>query len=131
MVREHPRPLTRWLAGLAVVVGLFAMHGLTATTASAAAHCGGMPAHASAAHDAHMPDVPGQLTTMGVSTAGLEAGHAGALCVAILLMGVVLTLLARSGRRPQPLRIDSRHGVRPSRGVRAPPDRADLSVWRN
>lgn len=130
-MRENRRPLTRWLAGMAVVIGLFAMHGLTATTASAAAHCGGIPTHSSAEHHAEELGAPGPLVTMGVDAAGLDAGHAGALCVAILLMGVVLALMARNGRRPAPLRIDSRHGARPSRGVRAPPDRADLSVWRN
>ena len=116
---------------MAVVIGLFAMHGLTATTASAAAHCGGIPTHSSAEHHAEELGAPGPLVTMGVDAAGLDAGHAGALCVAILLMGVVLALMARNGRRPAPLRIDRRDGPRPSRGVRAPPDRADLSVWRN
>lgn len=133
-MRENRRPLSRWLAGLAVVVGLFAMHGLTATTASAAVHCGGMPTHAHAQGEpAELTELagPATLTTMGVSTTGLDGGHAGALCVATLLAGLVIAALIRRERRPAPMQVRGADTSRPSRGVRAPPDRADLSVWRN
>lgn len=145
-MRSQHRVKVRWLAGIAVVLGLFAMHGLTATTASAAAHCGALPSHAAtghheasaaASHDHATHDVAPlglakqSVTTMGVDLSGLEAGHAGVLCVAILIAGLILAALMRAERNPVRVGIRSRDAVRPSRGVRAPPDRAELSVWRN
>lgn len=137
-MRTDRRLLTRWVLAVAAVLGLLAMHGLTASTASAAADCGDMPVASHAvAHHLHAGDpamqhaAPIGVATMGVDLAGSDSAHTGMLCAAILLMAIVLGLMIRNTRREQPIRVRERNAGRPTRSVRAPPDHDDLSVWRN
>jgi hypothetical protein len=80
----------RWLLVLLVVSGLFVMHGITASTASAAAPCG-----VTAPHDQHGLAAPSEPTGTVVAAPDLAGGHDGALCLAVLVGGLVVGLLAR------------------------------------
>jgi hypothetical protein len=134
-VRHH----LRWLLMAAAVIGLFAMHGLSATTASAMSDCGEVPhTHAASAHvmatmaDTAAAQAPIAVTSMGLSTLG-DASNAGMSCLAILLIGFLAFLVARrTGIWVTPAqaglqRSDSRSGGRAPPG----PEQAELSVWRN
>ena len=139
---------------LLALAGLLAMHGITATTASAAAACGLAPIHAvgqvggqSSAHDrAHdHGHVPGPaaadpahgpaITTVqdaAVSGSPPTVDHAGMLCLAILAM--VLLVGLRGTRRLSPIApavVGSRLALR-TRSPRAPPDdrQSVLCRWR-
>lgn len=81
--------MPRWLLALLIVSGLFAMHGITATTASAATPCG-----VAAPHDHHAA-APAADRQPSLAAAGLAGGHEGALCLAVLVGGLLLGLLAR------------------------------------
>ena len=108
----------RWLLALVVATGLLAMHGITASTASAAAPCG-----AAVPHEHHAVPASGDLPTASqASDVGSLAHHAGALCLAILVGGLVVGALVRC----TPLRVlsDARaHAGTPvAVAGRAPPD---------
>jgi hypothetical protein len=137
---------------LLALAGLLAMHGITATTASAAVSCGQAPtpavgdsgAHATShasQHD-HGPatrgsapvDGPAIATVQGASLSGVLPGtdHAGMLCLAVLAVALLLGL-RRTGWTRQPAL--STLGSRPvlvARSPRAPPDDAQsvLCRWR-
>jgi len=77
-------------------VALFAMHGLTASTASAATPCGEAPVHA---HAAAMPQAPadaaGRPAMLNAPMA--DPTHGGMLCLALLVWATALLLVR--GRR--------------------------------
>jgi hypothetical protein len=82
--------MPRWLLGLLVVGGLFAMHGITASAASAAAPCG-----VTAPHDHQAASgAPGERGPT-LASPDVAGGHEGALCLAVLVGGLVLGLLTR------------------------------------
>lgn len=108
----------RWLLALVVATGLLAMHGITASAASAAAPCG-----AAVPHEHRAAPASGDLTTASqASDVESLAGHAGAFCLAILVGGLVVGALVRC----TPLRalFDTRAHAGPPLAVagRAPPD---------
>lgn len=108
----------RWLLALVVATGLLAMHGITASTASAAAPCGAAVPHEHEAVPAS-GDLP---TAQQASDVESLAGHAGALCLAILVGGLVVGALVRRS----PIRTLSDAGALASPPLaatgRAPPD---------
>lgn len=149
----------RVLLALGALLGLLAMHGITASTASAAAPCGQAPTHAPASHSAMAhggmahggmahggmhDDAPPSAAALaatpvvqGVQVASLlgtdpEPGHAGMLCLAIL--GMALLLVLRGTRWPGsgPQFDDGPAGRPGTRTSRAPPDDAQavLCRWR-
>lgn len=81
--------MPRWLLALLIVSGLFAMHGITAATASASVPCG-----VAAPHD-HQAAAPAADPQPTLAAAGLAGGHEGAVCLAVLVGGLLLGLLAR------------------------------------
>ena len=82
--------IPRWLLVLLIASGLFAMHGITASTASAAAPCGVV-----APHDQHGAASPAQSTGTVLVAPEQHGGHEGALCLAVLVGGLVVGLLRR------------------------------------
>ena len=83
----------RWLLALVVATGLLAMHGITTSTASAAAPCG-----TAVAHEHHSLPASGDLPMAQQATdADPLAGHTGALCLAILVGGLIVGLLLLRG----------------------------------
>ena len=147
--REGAPAGTSWLLLGLVLAGLFAMHGLgthgthsphgtdplTGTTMSSAAPAG-------VSHESHALGHGHAMASVGADAlaavvAGAGGGQAGGLllglCAAVLAatVGLLLTLIARSGltplRRPEPAPV----GLRTPRGRDPdPPDLARLSVRR-
>ena len=110
----------RWLLALVVATGLLAMHGITASTASAAAPCG-----AAVPHEHHAVPASGDLpTAQQASDVAPLAGHAGALCLAILVGGLVVGLLVRRTVRGRCARAGGSTAPGPALASRPPPDTA-------
>ena len=145
--RRPTRAPLRRAAGLSAVIGLFVMHGLALCGPAHLAVCavaepmsvaGVMvaadpdlhhPAHGAGA--AHATD-QAVAHVQGAAPAGLPLGLAG-MCLAVLLLGVALLVLARHRASPWVLRRSSRTSPsRPgrARGDRDPPCRYVLSVQR-
>lgn len=121
------RALTRALAVLAVLLGLLAMHGLASThhavaaTGQHSAAAVASPADEAVAHHAPAAAVVHDGAALA-APAGADCGgdcpDLGVLCVAVLLTGAALALLAR--RRSSPLLLAP---ARPLAPTRAPPGR--------
>lgn len=108
----------RWLLALVLATGLLAMHGITASTASAAAPCG-----AAVPHEHHPVPASSDLPTVQqASDVAPLSGHAGALCLAILVAGLVVGLLVRRTQRGR--RAHASGPTAPARAMtsRPPPD---------
>jgi hypothetical protein len=114
----------RWLLALVVATGLLAMHGITASTANAAAPCGAALPHEHTVVATGDPLADGLLTVQQVSDVQPLSGHAGALCLAILVGGLVVGLLVR--RTPRGRHAAARGSTAPIVALagRAPPDTA-------
>jgi len=110
----------RWLLALVVATGLLAMHGITASTATAAAPCG-----AAVPHEHHPVPAPGDLpTAQRASDVAPLSSHAGALCLAILVGGLVVGLLVRRTLRSRHARASGSTMSGPAMTSRPPPDTA-------
>lgn len=134
----------RWGA-LVAFLGLFLMHGATASAAES--HCGGsaLPAHAhtqsSAGHVTGTPDAVIGEQVMSrenvTATAGipidLASDQGGGLCIAILLTGLFAFLVGRARRSFGPAHIRSSALPISASGARPPPRPllSMLSMWRH
>lgn len=82
----------RTLLALLVLAGLFAMHAITAPSASAETACGQSPAHV---HPRSL-DAPPARDTVSFSILGSAgAGHLGLLCLAMVVTGLAVALTRR------------------------------------
>lgn len=108
---------SRWITAIAVLVGLAAMHGVTASSASAAAPCGVAVAHVHG-------DVPIDSASLGPTLSTpmpVDPDHAGMACLVILLAGVVLALTLHRRRDGAPDTTPVPRALVPTRAGRGPP----------
>lgn len=113
------------LLAVLATVALLSMHGIAASSASAATPCGEVPGHVHA-----MPTTGSDGPV--AQTSGLDPSHAGAVCLAILVGGIILALVGRTVRRQSS---GARVGTQPllaAVGVRGPPGPglSLLCTWR-
>lgn len=111
---------SRWITAVAVLVGLAAMHGITASSASAAAPCGVAVAHVHGAAPEQADPVASSASWTSAPDP-LDGGHAGMACLVVLLAGVVLavTLHRRSPADPDSAPLP--RALVPTRSGRGPP----------
>jgi Family of unknown function (DUF6153) len=89
---------SRAVTAIAVLLGLAAMHGITASAASAAAPCGATVAHVHA-QSADVPAPPATVERPALSAPAADpGGHAGMLCLVVLVVGIALGLAAQRFR---------------------------------
>lgn len=85
---------SRWITAIAVLVGLAAMHGVAASSASAAAPCGVAVAHEHGAAPVDASDAGPTVTSPGAA----DVAHAGMACLVVLLAGFALALTVQRRR---------------------------------
>ncbi len=123
---------------LLALTGLLAMHGITASSASAALPCGQAPAHSSQhghvmaeASDSHAPAI-GDVN--GASLAGTvsDSSHLGMLCLAVLVMALLIGLRRTTLRPSHSGDLAGDVSFASGSGSRAPPDdqQSRLCTWR-
>lgn len=136
-VRFRHRSEIKWGAVIALL-GLFIMHGATASAAPA--HCGGESAvgHVhSVAAIVHDPRAGMSATNLQMSSVGVplpaQDGGAGGFCVAVLVVGF-LALLTRGALISLGAGTSSRPicaSAPPLQRAPPAPTRSELSIWRN
>lgn len=134
------RMALRFLGGVLAVAGLVAMHGITASTASAqcaTAHAVPVAAHAesAAAHaessTAHLESAGHEESALVLGTPAPDRGHPALLCIAILAAGALLLMLRRLGLALEPVFVATVPGEVRANGSRSPPTPELLGRWRN
>ncbi len=131
--------LTKGLIALVAVIAVAAMHGLVAMSPASAQSCGDI-AHVHqivAGSDSLGADIGKSetkvMTSMGAAEIPSPGGTSGgAICLAILLAGFVLTLIARPfSLRSRGFRLEL-HSAAPAMPDRAPPSvcLSKLCAWR-
>ena len=109
------------MTAIAVLVGLAAMHGISAT-AAAAAPCGASVAHVHADVLAVPRTPPTDQAPRMVAPAVDPDGHAGMLCLVVLLAGIALSVTVWSRRSTStPQRFGHATTLRPTHGRGPPP----------
>lgn len=111
---------SRWITAVAVLVGLAAMHGIAASSASAATPCGAAVTHV---HGAPSADTD-HATSAAPWTSPpdpVDIGHAGMACLVVLLAGVVLALTLHRRRTADPTSSRLVRALVPTRSGRGPP----------
>jgi hypothetical protein len=110
------------MTAIAVLVGLAAMHGITASSASAAAPCGLVVAHD---HGGAPVDTAALVPTLSATTLSapvpIDADHAGMACLVILLAGFVVALTVLRRRDLGEATTPVRWAPAPTRTGRGPP----------
>lgn len=134
---KHAAAALRALCGVAALLGLFAMHGLAAHGTAHQAHPNEATALVSTDHHAAAPAMGHESTLLATSRSGdreQDPGLVGltALCLAVLLLGVVLAVVLGRGVAVEGNRSRAfRAGGRPTRARdRDPPCLFALSIQR-
>ncbi|MDP1877534.1 MAG: hypothetical protein Q8M17_08265 [Actinomycetota bacterium] len=120
-------PWRRRILLLLAAAALFAMHGATASSASAAVPCGAVPGHV----DTGVASPAALGGPALVAPTGAE-GDAAMACIVMLAAGLALVAgMRRVGRTDTPSEPSAGPGLLASRGRSPPlPLRASLCVWR-